>query len=248
MNNAVPPPDRRARLVGKTQDLVGCAPRQIASATGALTNPNTPLHEPMSTHLASALSRQEAIRQLSERLAPTAAVIKSCRVAISGCRPGDGVSTVAAALAIDLSQRLFMRTILVDANLQAPGLHSVIAAQARAKMQIMLDGSLQFRATPWPRLTLATCCAQEADGEVDSAIGELEGTLGSFSVVVIDLGVVRLDPRMLPMVRPSDPILLVVRYGQTERRELATTAAALRAADRMVAGVILNAQPARVNV
>jgi len=61
---------------------------------------------------------------------------------------------------------------------------------------------------------------------------------------VIDLGVARLDPRMVPLMRPADPILLVVRYGQTERKELATSAAALRAADRSVAGVIMNARPA----
>jgi len=50
----------------------------------------------------------------------------------------------------------------------------------------------------------------------------------------------------LPLMRPTDPILLVVRYGQTERKELATAAAALRAADRTVAGVILNARPSRL--
>ncbi len=45
---------------------------------------------------------------------------------------------------------------------------------------------------------------------------------------------------MLPLARPEDPILMVVRQGHTERRELATTTSALRAARRSVAGVILN--------
>jgi len=58
---------------------------------------------------------------------------------------------------------------------------------------------------------------------------------------VIDLGVTRLDARMLPLARSTDPILLIVRYGSTERQELATTVSALRAANRAVAGVILNA-------
>jgi Mrp family chromosome partitioning ATPase len=45
---------------------------------------------------------------------------------------------------------------------------------------------------------------------------------------------------MLPLARSNDPILMVVRQGHTERRELSTTASALRAARRSVAGVILN--------
>jgi Mrp family chromosome partitioning ATPase len=45
---------------------------------------------------------------------------------------------------------------------------------------------------------------------------------------------------MLPLARPGDPVVLVVRYGHTERQELATTAGALRAANRAIAGVILN--------
>ena len=52
------------------------------------------------------VARSKAIRRLSEQLAPLAVIDHSVRLLISGCRPGDGVSTVASALAIDLSQRL----------------------------------------------------------------------------------------------------------------------------------------------
>jgi Mrp family chromosome partitioning ATPase len=69
---------------------------------------------------------------------------------------------------------------------------------------------------------------------------EFETLLGAYPAVIIDLGVTRLDARMLPLARSEDPILMVVRQGHTERRELATTASALRAARRTVAGVILN--------
>jgi Mrp family chromosome partitioning ATPase len=109
-----------------------------------------------------------------------------------------------------------------------------------------LDGSLQLRTTGWPRLTLATCCLQGNDEQSEAAMAELSAVLNTFPAAVIDLGVARLDPRMLPLMRPTDPILLVVRYGQTERKELATTAAALRVADRTVAGVVMNARPSRL--
>ena len=242
----LPSPRPRARLVAKTRDLVERPARDVSPPTDAIAHASTFFPEPVPHDLLGVLARQDAIRQLSERMAPTAAVDKSCRVAISGCRPRDGASSVAAALALDLSQRLSMRTILVDANLQSPSLHGVVSPSDRAVTQITLDGALQLLTTGWPRLTLATCCLQGTDDERDSAIAELEAVLSTFPAAVIDLGVARLDPRMLPLMRPTDPILLVVRYGQTERKELATTAAALRAADRTVAGVILNARPSRL--
>jgi Mrp family chromosome partitioning ATPase len=71
-------------------------------------------------------------------------------------------------------------------------------------------------------------------------LGQMEALLVSYPAVVVDLGVPRLDARMLPLANPADPILLVVREGQTERRELATSADALRAANRTLAGVVLN--------
>ena len=70
-----------------------------------------------------------------------------------------------------------------------------------------------------------------------------EALLDSFLVAIVDLGVVRLDGRLLGLARPTDPIVVVTRYGCTEREELATTAVALKAASRSVAGVIMNAVP-----
>jgi Mrp family chromosome partitioning ATPase len=239
----LPSPRPRARIVPKTRELVERPSLDVVTKTDAL---DTLLPEPLPHDLPGALARQDAIRQLSERIAPTAAVEKSCRVAVTGCRPRDGASSIAAALALDLSQRLSMRTILVDANLQSPSLHGVMSPAERTVSQITLDGSLQLRTTGWPRLTLATCCMQGDDDQREAAIVELAGVLNTFPAAVIDLGVARLDPRMLPLMRPTDPILLVVRYGQTERKELATTAAALRVADRTVAGVIMNARPSRL--
>lgn len=240
-----------ARIVARAEGLAQRS-REIAPST----EPLTPVIDIPVVHqrpvpqvapeLSGAMARQEAIRQMCERIAPTAAVEKSCRIAVSGCRPRDGASSIAAALALDLSQRLSVRTLLVDANLQAPNLHRVISVNEGRGMEIALERSVQVRATGWPRLTLATCSFEGDDIERDLVMAELEPVLGTFSAVVIDLGVARLDPRMLPLVRVDDPIMLVVRYGQTKRHELATTATALRSANRTVAGVIFNGKPSSV--
>ncbi len=195
---------------------------------------------PILDEAAGRVARCKAIRRLSEQLAPLAVMENSVRLLISGCRPGDGTSTVAAALAIDLSQRLGLHTICVDAHLRHPTLHRTFVPPGGASPELLLDGSLQIRSTEWPRLDLATCCPVSTDEERLQQLAEFEALLHRYSAVVIDLGVPRLDARMLPLARPNDPILLVVRYGYTERSELATTVAGLRAANRPVAGVVLN--------
>jgi len=195
---------------------------------------------PFFDQASSKVARSKAIRRLAEQLAPLAVMENSVRLLISGCRPGDGTSTVAAALAIDLSQRLGLRTITVDAHLRHPTLHRTFMPAGRGTPELVLDGSLQIRATQWPRLDLATCSPVSTDEERMQQLMEFEGLLNRYPAAVIDLGVPRLDARMLPLARPNDPILLVVRHGYTERTELATTVAGLRAANRPVAGVILN--------
>jgi Mrp family chromosome partitioning ATPase len=201
------------------------------------TNPLVPL--PVLDQVPAAVARAGAIRDLSERLAPLAVVENSVRLGVTACRPGDGASTVAAALAIDLSQRLGLRTILVDAHLRHPSLHRLFLRNNRRAPELVLDGALQVRATDWPRLELVSCCLAEADSQ-QGLFDQFDALLGAYPAVVIDLGVTRLDARMLPLARPNDPMLAVARHGQTERRELATTTAALRAAGRTVAGIILN--------
>jgi Mrp family chromosome partitioning ATPase len=189
------------------------------------------------------MARQQAIHRLCECIAPAALVEKSWRIAVSGCRPRDGASSVAAALAFDLSQRLSVPTLLVDANLRAPGLERVIDIEERRMTSALPNGAVEISATVWPRLTLAICSVDERDVACERLMAALEPVLGSFAAVVIDLGVARLDSRLLPLVRPADAIMLVARYGQTHRQELVTTVAALRSANRTVAGLIFNAQP-----
>ncbi len=194
---------------------------------------------PATQRLLGSLARSDEIRSLCERIAPMAMVQNSVRLLVSGCSPGDGTTTVAASLAFDLSQRLSLETILVDAHLRHPSLHRLFTRGPRSP-EVLLDGALQLRATGWPRLQLATCYLSGAEAERRAALAQLEERLAGFPAAVIDLGVARLDSRMLPLARPGDPILLVVRYGSTRRQDVATTAVALRAANRTLAGAILN--------
>ncbi|HLH77661.1 MAG TPA: hypothetical protein VKV28_12735 [Candidatus Binataceae bacterium] len=183
----------------------------------------------------------QVLRTLSERLAPVAVVESATRVLVGGCERGDGASTMAAALALDLSQRLGLRTLLVDAHLRQPALHLFFRASPNNGGQpMLLDGDLQIQPTGLRGLDLAICSANLAQGREPGGMADYERRCAEYQATIVDLGVPRLDPRMLVLARVGDPILLVVRYGQTERSHLVTTVSALRAANRSMAGVILN--------
>ena len=183
-----------------------------------------------------------ALWSITERLAPLAAVGQTKRLLVGGCAEGDGASTIAAALAFDMSERLSLRTLLFDAHLRRPILDQMFTGLSRQPVAVLIDGAVQVRQTRWPRLFVASCC--QRPNELDSARlnADLEKLSGRYEAAVIDIGVPRLDPRSLSLARPDDPILLVVRYGHTERRDLETTTAALQAAGRSIAGVVFNAK------
>jgi Mrp family chromosome partitioning ATPase len=204
---------------------------------------NPPVVLPSMAEVPRNVSRSAAVQNICERLAPIAVVDGTLRLGVAGCRRGDGASTIAAALAIDLSQRLSLKTVLVDAQLQNPTLHRLFAFPHYNALELLLEGSLQLRPTGWPRLELASCCVARGDSSRDETIADFDRLFADYQAAVIDLGTPRLDARMLPLARPSDPVLLVVKYAVTERSELSNTATALRTANRSVAGVIMNRRP-----
>jgi Mrp family chromosome partitioning ATPase len=201
-----------------------------------------PIRLPIVQDVAATVAQERSIQNLGERIAPLAVLSNSVRILVSGCRPGDGASTVAAALAIDLSQRLDSATLLVDAHLRHPSLHSVCSRPDNAAPVLAAaDGPLRLLPTSWAKLELASCDLRDGEPERTDFLDRFEVLAKDYRSVVVDLGVVRLDPRLLSLARLGDPLLLVVRYGHTERHELANTCTGLRAAGRPPAGVILNA-------
>lgn len=192
--------------------------------------------------VAARLSRARAIQRITERVAPAATIRKPVRMIISGCRPGDGASSIAVALGVDLSQRLGMRTLLVDAHLRHPTLRQLLGQETSDNRVVAerAGGNFVVR-TGLARMELATCVASTPERMADIA-SELDILISDYPVVIVDLGVVRLDPATLGLAREDDPIVLVARYAHTERSDLVTTVRALSAANRAVAGVVLNSK------
>ena len=185
------------------------------------------------------LARDPALGQLSEQLAALGSLEHPVRVLVSGCRPGDGASTLAAALALDLSQRLAMRTVLIDGHLRHPALRNLLARSAPLPAELTSAAALTTQRTAWPRLELIPRLPILPES-AQQVLDDLGGLLRRYPIAVIDLGIIRLEPRMLFLARPTDPVLLVTRYQHTDREELARTVTMLRGTKHTVAGVILN--------
>ena len=82
--------------------------------------------------LLDALAASRSIRNLSEQLGAASAYNGPARILMTGCRAGDGVSTVAAAMALDLSQRLAARTVLVEGQSRVTAMHPLFGRASRA--------------------------------------------------------------------------------------------------------------------
>lgn len=195
------------------------------------------------TDIIGDLARDGALCRLTEQLAALGAREEPVRLLISGCRPGDGTSTIAAALALDLSQRLAMRTVLVEGHLRHPSLRNLLARFAPMPADLTSASSLNAQRTAWPRLELISRPPADPSKPV---LDDLNGLLRRFPIAVIDLGIIRLEPRMLTLARPTDPVLVVTRYRHTRREELLTTVGVLRATNHAVSGVILNGNKSAV--
>jgi Mrp family chromosome partitioning ATPase len=197
--------------------------------------------------LLPALARSKQIQRITESFAGVASVSGDARLAIAGCAAGDGSSSVAAAIALDLSQRLNIRTLLVDGNLCHPRIVKMFAnrktptleMEGRNLVEPQSGQGIANRSTNWATLEVAAVTAALEKSETVS-LEELNNRARAFPAAVIDLGAVRLDPRALPLVRPNDPVLLVVCSGYTERSDLLATINLFSNIGRPVRGIVLN--------
>jgi Mrp family chromosome partitioning ATPase len=195
-----------------------------------------------------ALARLKGIHRITESFAGVASVLGDARLAIAGCAAGDGCSSVAAAIALDLTQRLNVRTLLIDGNICRPRILKMFAnrktaiptLETKSVMQLQSEQGIIVRSSNWAKLEVASVTSALEKSE-PASLEELNDRVSAFPAAVIDLGAVRLDPRTLPLVRPDDPVLLVVRSGYTERSDLLATVNLFSNVGRPVRGLVLNA-------
>src|SRR5579863_9171282 len=101
------------------------------------------------------LACSRSLRTMTEQLGAANAHNGPARILITGCRSGDGATTVAAAMALDMSQRLATRTVLVEAQPRQTSIHPVFGKGAGPAAAIVTNETIAVNGTGWPRLEMA---------------------------------------------------------------------------------------------
>lgn len=221
--------------------LVDSRTKPFSEVVARSTKPMELAPVPAPQGLLDSIACSQSIRSLSEQLAAASAHNGSARILIAGCRAGDGVTTVAAAMALDMSQRLAARTVLVEGQPRVTMMHPLFGRAIGPTSATLASASIAVQSTGYPRLETARPEQLALAEQPAQLVEDLEELLMRYRLAVIDLGVVRLDPRMLALARPNDPILIVARHLHTDREEMIATVNILRTTGHPAAGVILNA-------
>ncbi len=169
-------------------------------------------------------------------------------VAITSARNGEGRTTTAIYLGLAAAV-LGQRVLLVDANLQAPGLHEALGIPNTSGIAELLNGTamasgwLALRSRP-ERLWVLT--AGQGGGRLSSAAGIalLKELKAAFDWVIIDTPPQLISSETNRLVPAVDGALAVVRLGYSQRAELRALMAEYRLNfPQQLLGIVLNGLP-----
>ena len=172
------------------------------------------------------------------------------RLLITSSQPGEGKTDTAVGLAISFA-KLGVATLLVDADLRRPRVHTLLGVERgpglSEALQDIEDPLELVEETEVRDLYVLPCGAPvDAPNELLSS-SMLRGVLarlgGRYPVVIIDSPPVMPVSDALVMSADADVIMLV-RHGEVRQRDAARTLERLRQAGASVQGIVFNGVPA----
>lgn len=194
----------------------------------------------------------EAFRSLRAAVSTAGRTPGARSFLFTSARSGEGKSAVAVNFAASLAQQGY-RTLIIDANLRAPVLDSVLLdAPSTLGLSDYLAGECDPEAklcqqTGLPNLFLFSAGVPKAHpGEIlnEAAFARLiQESLKWFHRVIVDAPAAGRYADALPLARHADAVCLVVRPGVTRKGEALKTIQRLTASGARPAGFILNAAP-----
>ncbi len=172
-------------------------------------------------------------------------------VAVASPAPGEGRTTTVINLALALAET-DSNVVVVDGDFRRPRLAAYLGIPADLGLSTVLSGqaSLQqaLQGTRFPRVTAL------AAGAVPPNSADLLGTRaaqdvldelgGQFDYVIVDSSPL-LVPDGATLARYSQGVLLIARFGQTKRPQLARAAEMLRRAGAPLLGAVLTMTPSK---
>jgi len=207
----------------------------------------------LASHLEPRSHFAETIRTLRTALLLATPDRPPRHVAVTGCEPGDGKSTVALNLAVVLTQ-LGRRVLIVDSDLRRPRLHKALGTPNEAGLSTYLSGNSAIDdlilESEVPRLWVIP------SGPIPPNPSELLGSprLSAFlervrdedlfDHVIFDSPPVLSVTDSVILATRADAAVLVVRARVTGKEACARSAARLRQSRANLVGSVLNAMPA----
>lgn len=167
---------------------------------------------------------------------------------------GEGVTTVAANLAIAASGTRGVRTLIVDANLRAPSLHRWFNCLRGPGLNEIVSGQCEWKEVIQPvageglSLLPSGTSVGEWTATADlSRCRDLLQELGeNFDLVVVDLPAVGDGGMTLPLSTGVEGVALVVEAERVHWEDAQRTTQLLSQADARLLGVVLNKKSERV--
>lgn len=167
-------------------------------------------------------------------------------VGVTSSTRGEGVSTIAAHLAMVAGESGERRVLLADANHIAPSVHGSFGAPRGPGLCEILDGtgelSTAVRPTASANLWLLPGGQSTVAGQLDpNRIGDLLADMRcEFSFVVFDLPSGEAGGRLVRFGTQLDGVVLVVEAGRTSRDVASRTVAMLQRMHVRILGSVVN--------
>jgi succinoglycan biosynthesis transport protein ExoP len=168
-------------------------------------------------------------------------------MALTSAGPSEGKSTLAAHLAIANADR-GKKTLLVDADLRRPSLHSKFGFTPREGLSNVLTGDLPWQAVILPiegKPNLSLLPAGPGSHRAADLIGPrlsslLDEFAKDFDLVILDSPPLLGFAECLQLATAADGVLIVSLAGETKRKAVAAVISALKRLRANIIGVILN--------
>ncbi len=171
-------------------------------------------------------------------------------VLVTSPEEGPGKDAAALNLAIVFGLAGY-RTLLVDANLRAPVLHTVLGAPNEHGLSTLLsrEGGDELAIRRTPHVGLALLPAGPAPASAVDLLGSaqmrrlVDEFRASYDVVILDIPAMLGDADATSLIPVADVAVVVVQQGRTRGRALQEAAASIAGAGSAVAGVIMDRTP-----
>lgn len=195
----------------------------------------------------SASDFEEAIRTIRNTILLSDFEGRLRSIMLTSAAPGEGKSTIAAHLAVANADR-GKRTLLVDADLRRPSLHTKFGLSPRDGLSNVLTGELAWQDAVVtikgsPNLTVLP--AGLGSHRAADLIGPRLSTLldefaKDFDLVILDSPPLLGFAECLQMASAADGVLIISRAGETSRRAVAEVISVLNRLRSNIVGVVLN--------